>query len=60
MAVRNCVGNKCITSAWEGCLIISHQPVYVIVCMHLCVSVERGEMEYLKGVKCQGYPSKEH
>lgn len=39
MAVRNCVGNKCITSIWEGWLIISHQPVYVFVCVSVCVCV---------------------
>lgn len=39
MAGRNCVGNKCITSVWEGCLIINHQPVCV------CVSVWRGGEE---------------
>lgn len=70
MAARNCVGNKCITSVWERCLIISHhRPVYMAVCVCVYVPVhaparvraEPGrEIEYLKGVKCRGYPSKEH
>lgn len=38
-------------------------PACMIMCasVHVCACLETGsEMEYLKGVKCQGYPSKEY